>query len=697
MENTDRFEAQARELVEKMTLEERAAMLRYDAPAVPRLGVPEYNWWNEALHGVARAGTATVFPQAIALAATFDRKMLERVGDVAATEGRAKYNEAVKHGDRGIYKGLTFWSPNINIFRDPRWGRGHETYGEDPYLTGEMGAAFVSGIQKKDEKGYMKAAACAKHFAVHSGPEADRHSFDANVSKKDLWETYLPAFEKLVVEAKVEGVMGAYNRLYGEPCCGSRLLLKEILRKKWGFDGYTVSDCGAIMDFHQFHRVTDDVVESAAMAVRNGCDLNCGGSYPYVMAAWERGLVTDEEITEHAVNVMRTRMRLGLFDPECSFNEVSYDVVCCDEHIEASLQAARESIVLLKNDGVLPLENVQTLGVIGPNADNRVALLGNYHGTPDRCVTLLDGIIGLAKDKGVRVMYSQGCALSKDRLEARSGEPDDRISEALTVAERSDVVVLCLGLDETLEGEEGDAGGERDSLELPACQRRLMEAVCSVGKPVVLVLMTGGATDLRYADEHCAAIVQAWYPGARGGQAMAEVLFGEVSPSGKLPVTFYRSTEDLPEYGNYSMESRTYRYFDGEALYPVGFGLSYADIRIVVAAMQGDNAVDVKVRNNSDFEASEVVQVYVQPKDGRFAPKNPVLCGFERVTLGAGEEKWVTVALSKNAYTVVDDEGQRVLWEGEYSVFCGFSQPDCRSEALTGKACMVNVQKIGKK
>lgn len=559
-----------------------------------------------------------------------------------------------------------------------------------------MGAAFVSGIQKKDEKGYMKAAACAKHFAVHSGPEADRHSFDANVSKKDLWETYLPAFEKLVVEAKVEGVMGAYNRLYGEPCCGSQLLLKEILRKKWGFDGYTVSDCGAIMDFHQFHRVTDDVVESAAMAVRNGCDLNCGGSYPYVMAAWERGLVTDEEITEHAVNVMRTRMRLGLFDPECSFNEVSYDVVCCDEHIEASLQAARESIVLLKNDGVLPLENVQTLGVIGPNADNRVALLGNYHGTPDCCVTLLDGIIGLAKYKGVRVMYSQGCALSKDRLEAMSSEPDDRISEALTVAERSDVVVLCLGLDETLEGEEGDAGGERDSLELPACQRRLMEAVCSVGKPVVLVLMTGGATDLRYADEHCAAIVQAWYPGARGGQAMAEVLFGEVSPSGKLPVTFYRSTEDLPEYGNYSMESRTYRYFDGEALYPFGFGLSYADIRIVVAAMQGDNAVDVKVRNHSDFEASEVVQVYVQPKDGRFAPRNPVLCGFERVTLGAGEEKWVTVALSKNAYTVVDDEGQRVGWEGEYSVFCGFSQPDCRSEALTGKACMVNVRKIGK-
>ncbi len=684
----DQFAQQAHELVAKMTLEERAAMMRYDAPAIPRLNVPAYNWWNEALHGVARAGTATVFPQAIALAATFDREVLTQVGTVIAEEGRAKYNAQAAREDRDIYKGLTFWSPNVNIFRDPRWGRGHETYGEDPYLTGEMGAAFVQAIQQKDEKGYIKAAACAKHMAVHSGPERQRHEFNAEVSKKDLWETYLPAFERLV-EVGVEGVMGAYNRLYGEPCCGSKLLIQDILRGKWGFDGYFVSDCGAIQDFHEHHRVTDTVLESAAMAVSTGCDLNCGGSYPYIMAAYENGLLTEEQITECAEHVMRTRMRLGLFDEDCSFNQIGYNVVCCPEHIAASVDAARKSLVLLKNDGILPLKDIKTIGVIGPNANNRTALVGNYHGTPDRSVTPLDGIYSVADELGLRVLYSTGSELIRDRAESIA-MANDRIAEAQIVASRSDVVVLCLGLDETVEGEEGDAGdGDRASLALPACQRLLMEKVCEVGKPVILVLLTGSASDLRYADDHCAAVLQAWYPGARGGQAIAEALFGRISPSGKLPVTFYRSTEDLPEFTNYDMENRTYRYYKGEALYPFGFGLSYADIAMEKAALgQDGKSVIATLRNHSDFPADEVVQVYVKDEESPFAPVNPVLCGFGRVSLKAGEEKAVEITLSKHAFTVVNEDGERIPGSGKYALWCGFNQPDARSETLTGKKCI---------
>ena len=675
MNRDQRIDEQARELVSQMTLEER-------------LGIPAYNWWNEALHGVARAGTATVFPQAIALAAAFDRALLGRVGDVIATEGRAKYNAQSARGDRDIYKGLTFWSPNVNIFRDPRWGRGHETYGEDPYLTGEMGAAFVEGIQQKDEKGYMKAAACAKHMAVHSGPESQRHSFDVSVSPKDLWETYLPAFEKLVVEAKVEGVMGAYNRLYGEPCCGSKLLLKDIVREKWGFEGYVTSDCGAIQDFHEHHKVTANVLESVALAIHNGCDLNCGGCYPYAVAAYENGMITEEEITQCAEHVMRTRLRLGLFDPECSYNAIGYDAVCCPEHIDAALNAARESIVLLKNDGILPLKGVKTLAVIGPNADNRTALVGNYHGTLDRCVTPLEGVYAAAEREDIRVFYSKGCELLRDRAESLAKE-NDRLAEVQAAAEQSDAVLLFLGLDETIEGEEGDADGDKESLALPACQRLLLEKVLEVGKPVVLVLMTGSAMDLREADERCAAVLQAWYPGARGGYAIADVLFGRVSPSGKLPVTFYRSTEDLPEFTNYDMKNRTYRYYTGEALYPFGYGLSYADIRLLSAEASEDGmTVRARVKNFSDFAAAEVVQVYVRDEESPFAPANPALCGFERVRLEAGEEKAVEVALSKHAYTVVNDRGERVPGSGSYAVWCGFNQPDARSEALTGKACV---------
>ncbi len=531
----------AKELVGRMTLEEKASQLRYDAPAIPRLGVPAYNWWNEGLHGVARAGVATMFPQAIGTAAAFDTELLEKIGDVIAVEGRAKYNAYREEEDRDIYKGLTFWSPNVNIFRDPRWGRGHETYGEDPYLTGELGKAFVEGLQGDGE--YLKAAACAKHFAVHSGPEAVRHKFNAKASKKDLRETYLPAFEKLVKEAGVEAVMGAYNRTNGEPCCGSKTLMEDILRGEWEFEGHYVSDCWAIRDFHTQHMITDTAEESAALALKTGCDVNCGITYLHLMKAYQDGMVTEEEITTAAERLFTTRFLLGLFD-ETEYDRIGYDRLECPEHLALADRAAAESVVLLKNDGILPLkkEGLKTVGVVGPNANSRAALVGNYHGTSSRYITVLEGIQDVLGDD-VRVYYSEGCHLFKEKVENLALR-QDRISEAVAVAKNSDVVILCVGLDETLEGEEGDTGnsyasGDKMDLLLPQAQRELLEAVVKTGKPVVLVNMTGSAMDLRDAQEHCAAVVQAWYPGARGGRVVADILFGALSPSGKLPVTFY--------------------------------------------------------------------------------------------------------------------------------------------------------------
>ena len=588
MRDREKARKRAQELVGRMTLEEKASQLRYDSPAIPRLGIPAYNWWNEALHGVARAGVATVFPQAIGMAAAFDAPLMEEVGEAIADEGRAKYNAYSAEGDRDIYKGLTFWSPNVNIFRDPRWGRGHETYGEDPYLTGELGKAFVEGIQGDGE--YLHAAACAKHFAVHSGPEADRHRFDARVSQKDLWETYLPAFEKLVKEAEVEAVMGAYNRTNGEPCCGSKTLMRDILREKWGFQGHYVSDCWAIKDFHDFHRVTDTPEESAAMAMKAGCDVNCGVTYLHLLKACQDGLVTEEEITQAAERLYTTRFLLGLFD-ETPYDDTAYDRIECREHLELAERAAAEGMVLLKNNGILPLkkEGLKAVGVIGPNADSRRALMGNYHGTASRYITVLEGIQDALPD--ARVYYSEGCHLFQDKVEGL-GLRQDRISEAVSVAKNSDVVFLCVGLDETLEGEEGDTGnsyasGDKADLLLPQSQRELMEAVVKVGKPVVVLNMTGSAMDLRYAQEHADAVLQVWYPGARGGVAVAKALFGEVSPSGKLPVTFYNSAEELPAFEDYSMKGRTYRYFQGKPLYPFGYGLTYGDVKAESAACGG--------------------------------------------------------------------------------------------------------------
>lgn len=702
----DRTTAQqrARELVGKMTLEEKASQLKYDAPAIPRLGVPAYNWWNEGLHGVARAGVATVFPQAIAVGAAFDTDLAEKIGDTIAEEGRAKYNAYVKENDRDIYKGLTFWSPNVNIFRDPRWGRGHETYGEDPYLTGELGKAFVDGIQGDGE--YLKAAACAKHFAVHSGPEAVRHKFDAKASKKDMRETYLPAFEKLVKDADVEGVMGAYNRTNGEPCCGSKTLMQDILRGEWGFDGYYVSDCWAVRDFHTNHMVTDTAEESAALALKTGCDVNCGNTYLHMMKAYEQGLVSEEDITLAAERLFTTRFLLGLFD-ETEYDKIGYDRIECKEHLALADRATAESVVLLKNDGILPLEKkkLKAVGVIGPNANSRAALIGNYHGTSSRYITVLEGIQD-CMGEDVRVFYSEGCHLFKDRVE-NLGLRQDRISEAVAVAKNSDVVVLCLGLDETLEGEEGDTGnsyasGDKVDLLLPEVQRELLEAVVAAGKPVILVNMTGSAMDLRYAQEHCAAIVQAWYPGARGGRVVADILTGEISPSGKLPVTFYRDTEELPDFEDYSMKGRTYRYFTGEVLYPFGYGLTYGSAEISSVKLDGQELADgseaglpggsfdsleVTVSNTGDRDVEEVVQVYIKALDSADATPNERLCGFARVSVKTGGQAVVQVPVDRDALTVINDEGEKVSGGSRYAVSVGFGQSDARTEELTGKKC----------
>ncbi len=674
----------AEELVAQMTLEEKASQLKYDAPAIERLGVPAYNWWNEALHGVARAGTATVFPQAIALAAVFDEDFHQRVAEVISEEVRAKYNGQSAHGDRDIYKGLTMWSPNINIFRDPRWGRGHETYGEDPYLTSRLGVRFIKGLQGDGK--YIKAAACAKHFAVHSGPEAIRHEFDARVSDKDLWETYLPAFEAAVKEGGVEAVMGAYNRVNGEPACGSKTLLRDILRGKWGFEGHVTSDCWAIRDFHENHHVTDTAPESAALALKNGCDLNCGNTYLHMLQALQEGLVTEEDITEAAVRLFTTRYLLGMFADDNPYDAIPFTANDTPEHDSLALEAALKSMVLLRNNGLLPLkaEEIKTIAVIGPMADSVQVLLGNYHGTTSRPVTLLQGIRKYCEPKGIRVLYSEGCAKAADKIEGL-GPNDDRLADALLCMENADVTIACVGLDETLEGEEGDTGnysasGDKATLNLPGSQMRLMAALEKCGKPLVTVVTVGSSLNVPQGD----AELLAWYPGQAGGTALARLLFGEVSPSGRLPVTFYDGIDDLPEFTDYSMVNRTYRYFTGKPLFPFGFGLSYTSFE-VSSAHADTQCAAATVKNTGCMAGETVVQVYVKAEDSAFAPPNPVLCAFRRVSLAAGEEKTVNLPLRPEAFTVVDERGERVSGGKRYSVYIGLQQPDARSEELTGQ------------
>ena len=694
-EKNAEFRKRAAELVAQMTLEEKVGQTLNWAPGIDRLGIKKYNWWNEALHGVARAGVATVFPQAIGLAATFDEDFIEEVADAISTEGRAKFNMEQASDDNDIYKGLTFWSPNVNIFRDPRWGRGHETFGEDPYLTSRLGVRFIQGLQGHDEN-YLMAAACAKHFAVHSGPEAIRHSFDAVASKQDMRETYLPAFKACVQEAKVEAVMGAYNRTNGEPCCGHKELLQDILREEWGFEGHVVSDCWAIKDFHEGHLVTKTPVESVSMAMNNGCDLNCGNLFHYLKQAVEEGRVSEQRLDEALVNLFTTRMKLGVFDKleDNKFNDIPYSVVDSKPMRELNRKAAEKCVVLLKNEGnLLPLDKskIKTVGVIGPNANSRAALVGNYEGTASRYVTVLEGLQDyLGED--IRVMTSEGCHLCHNKVQGL-GEVNDRFSEVRGVCAESDIVIACMGLDATLEGEEGDTGnefasGDKPNLNLPGLQQQILEEIYACGKPVVLVLLSGSALAVNWADEHIPAIIQGWYPGAQGGKAIADIIFGEKNPEGKLPITFYRSTDELSEFTDYSMKGRTYRYMQGEALYPFGYGSSYttfaySDVKVDKNVLDADGVVvTATVTNTGKVDGAETVQTYIKVNQDN--TPNAQLKGIKKVFLAAGESKEITIRLPQEAFALFDEEGVLRLTAGDATIYVGGHAPDARSNKLTG-------------
>lgn len=674
-----------KDLVGRLTLDEKIEQMLYTAPAIERLGIPAYNWWNEALHGVGRAGIATVFPQAIGLAATWNVDLIGQIANVIADEGRAKFHDTLRRtGETPQYHGITYWSPNINIFRDPRWGRGQETYGEDPYLTARLGVAFVRGLQGDDPQTF-KTIATPKHYAVHSGPEPDRHHFNADCSDRDLRETYLAAFKATVVEGGAWSVMGAYNRFRGEPCCASPLLLQTILRDQWGFKGYIVSDCGAIEDIHLHHKVVETAEEAAALAVHTGCDLCCGGAYAALKGAVEQGLIDEATIDESVGRLFEARIRLGMFDPpeEVPYANTPIEVVDSPAHRALALQAARESIVLLKNDGLLPLDEAQIkrLAVIGPNADDAEVLLGNYNGTPSDPITPLRGLRERATN--AEVVYARGCGILGDD---RSG-----FDEAVRLASESDVAVLVLGLSQLIEGEEGQEEGvsggqrtlgDRTRIDLPPTQQALLEAVHATGTPVVLVILSGSAVAVNWAHEHVPAIIQAWYPGQAGGTALAEVLFGDVNPAGRLPVTIYRSVDQLPPFTDYSMAGRTYRYFTGEPLYAFGHGLSYtrfeySDLVIAPGEASAGQPVSITatVTNAGEREGDEVVQLYVTDREASVPVPVRQLGGFLRVHLRPGESRTITFTLAPDQLAVFLDDGRRVVEPGVFEVAVGGKQP----------------------
>jgi beta-glucosidase len=691
------------DLLNKMTLEEKISQMIYSSKAIERLDVPAYNWWNEALHGVANAGIATVFPQAIGMGASFDKEMVFKVASVISDEARAKYHEFIRKNDRSIFKGLTFWSPNINIFRDPRWGRGQETYGEDPYLTGRLGVAFIKGMQGDDPK-YLKTAACAKHYAVHSGPEMLRHQFNAQVSLKDLRETYLPAFRDAVKEGKVEAVMGAYNRVNGEPACASKMLIEEILRKEWKFEGHFVSDCGAIQDIYEHHKFVETAEEAAAIAVKRGCDLNCGRTYESLKKAVEKGLISEEEINTAVRRLFKTRFKLGMFDPdeEVKYASIPFEKNDCEEHRRLALEMAHKTIVLLKNEGnLLPLnkEKIKSIAVIGPNADNVDVLLGNYNGTPSKYVTPLEGIRN-AVDEDVKVYYSQGCDLTTPKGNEWGFPPNPRFSEAISYAERSDVVIMCLGISPRIEGEEGlaylntDYKGDRPDLSLPGMQEQLLKEIHKTGKPIILALFNGSPITINWAQENIPAIVECWYPGEEGGTALADVIFGKYNPAGRLPITFVKSVDQLPPFTDYSMKGRTYRYMQEEPLYPFGYGLSYSnfeysglklDPQVVDIEELKEVEVKITVKNISNIAGEEVAQLYI--KDIKSSVKVPKyeLKGFKRIYLEPQESKSIEFTITPRQLSLINEEGRCVLEPGEFKIYVGGQQPDERSKILTGK------------
>ncbi|MDR0707633.1 MAG: glycoside hydrolase family 3 C-terminal domain-containing protein [Treponema sp.] len=677
----DQREAKIKDLISTMTLEEKVSQLLYESPAVPRLGIPEYNWWNECLHGVARSGIATVFPQAIALAATFDEEFVRQVADAISDEARAKYNEAVKRNNRGQYWGLTFWTPNINIFRDPRWGRGQETYGEDPYLTGRIGLAFMKGLQGDDSE-HLKVAACAKHFAAHSGPEKLRHEFNAEVSRKDLFETYLPAF-KLLVENGVESVMGAYNRTLGEPCCGSFFLLQEILRDAWRFKGHVVSDCWAIRDFHEHHKITKTPEESAALALKAGCDLNCGCTYPDLVVSYQKGLTTEEQINTALERVLRTRFKLGMFDEPENDPYAALDgaIINCEKHQKLALEAAKRSIVLLKNDNsLLPLKDdgsIKKILVMGPAATDIHALIANYHGLSSHLVTILEGLAEKIRGRfDITMDYHQACMMY---------DQNHNMGWTVGMAEGADVVIAAFGLDNAMEGEEGDviasdSKGDRSAIELPDHQLAYLRALKNRGKPIVLVL-TGGSA-IAIPEDIADAVLFAWYPGEKGGAAVADIIFGDTTPSGKLPITFPASTSQLPPYEDYAMKGRTYRYMTGKPLFPFGFGLSYttfafSDIALSEKTLSkgGSVKVAVTVANTGSRDGDEVVQIYIVRDDRTEGDPASSLRAFKRASIPAGRQTRVEFTLDSSAFESVNETGESVLLPGSYTVIAADAAP----------------------
>ncbi|MBL7856308.1 MAG: glycoside hydrolase family 3 C-terminal domain-containing protein [Cyclobacteriaceae bacterium] len=822
------IEERVNDLVERMTLEEKISQMVNDAPAIERLGIPKYNWWSEGLHGVARAGLATVFPQAIGLGATWDESLLHEVSTAIADEARAKHSNFIKKDKRFIYQGLTLWSPNINIFRDPRWGRGQETYGEDPYLTGKLAVQFIKGLQG-DDTTYYKTIATAKHFAVHSGPEEGRHSFNSVAEENDLRETYLPQFEMAIKEGKPYSVMCAYNRYNGEACCGSERLLQDVLRNEWGFTGYIVSDCDAIVDIYKFHQLVQTPEEAAALAVKSGTDLECGNVYLHLKEAVNKKLITEAEIDVAVKRLFVARFKLGMFDPpeKVNYAQIPYSVVDSKEHQALALDAARKSIVLLKNKGnILPLKkDIGTLAVIGPNADQWLMLLGNYNGVPSDPVTPLRGIQEKLGTKS-KVLFSQGCELAdgmpmfytipgeylfngdhpginvsyynnkefggeplfssidknldanwydkapredmdddsfsvrwsgelkpdrsgyyqlgiistcntklflNDSLVAKTtyafrdefGDPRLRKSntvkldagkrykievqaiesfadaqvqlvwatpkpelkkQALAIARQADVVVLCMGITPRMEGEEMDVkidgfnGGDRTRLDLPELQQQLIKEIQALGKPVILVLLNGSALAINWEDKNVNAIIEAWYPGQAAGQAIADVLFGDYNPGGKLPVTFYKSVNDLPAFDEYKVSSQTYRYFKGEPLYPFGFGLSYTtfayeNLKLDSEIKMGDSArISVTVKNTGKVAGDEVAQVYLSNQDKSLSRAIHSLKGFKRIHLTPGESSTLHFTLSPNDFSIFLD-GEKKILPGKFEIFVGGGQP----------------------
>lgn len=691
-------EVRAADLAKRMSLREKVSQIQMGAPAIPRLGIPAYDWWNESLHGVARAGIATVFPQAIAVAATWDTGLLFKETTVMSDEARAKHHDYARrhNGNSARYYGLDMWSPNINIFRDPRWGRGHETYGEDPYLTGRMGVAFVKGMQGDDPK-YIKVFATPKHYAVHSGPEHLRHVFDAQTSDQDLWETYLPAFEACFREGKAGSIMTAYNRFRGESCTAHPLLMDKILRETWGFNGYSVSDVDSAADIYRTHHIVKDGAAAAALALKAGLDLNSGSTYNYLPEAIKRGLCTEADVDRALTRDMIARIRLGMFDPpeQVKYAQIPMSINDCPAHDALALEAARECMVLLKNDkNTLPLAKAGTIAVIGPNADNQSVLLGNYNGNPSHPSSVLAGIRAKLGNTD-KVMYAKGCDHTTIKPEQRA--------EALAAAQKADTVILVMGITGHLEGEEGEAGGgygfdrgDRTILALPKPQEDLMKEIVALKKPTVLVLMSGSSVAINWAKDNVPAILQAWYPGQRGGDAVADVLFGDYNPAGRLPVTFYKSEKDLPSFTDYNMKGRTYRYFAGEPLYPFGYGLSYTTFSYsglkVRATKDGGESVAIKVKNTGKLAGDEVVQLYVSRADAPTEATLPIraLRGFTRIHLQPGERKTVTLNLTPFQLAFAGKDGVRTVEPGKVMIGVGGSQTAAQSATIKVSQRIVN-------